>query len=91
MLSLKNLKRIVGEHIFNLTVSDIVNHSELMENLVDHFLPTSTFLIKTCTGCNCICWKEGVIGFCIPYNTCMICYQDNCIRSTKDYKYKCSN
>jgi hypothetical protein len=49
-------------------------------------------IFETCTGFNCVCWKRGINNFCADpkYNTCMICYNSNCIRSKKGHKEKCN-
>ena len=45
-------------------------------------------LISSCTGFNCKC--VGTNKFCIPLNSCMKCYNKNCIRSIDgDYKLPC--
>ena len=47
---------------------------------------------QTCTGCNCVCWKYGIVKFCAEpkYNTCLICYNSDCIRTKKGHQEKCS-
>lgn len=45
------------------------------ENNYDLNVPVPLQLKRTCTGCNCVCWMDGVNDKCIPYNTCLKCYK----------------
>jgi len=48
-------------------------------------------LRESCTGYNCTCWKYGIYKFCADprFNTCMVCYNRQCIRSKKGHQEKC--
>ena len=76
------LSNIVGNHIEDLCLSSMITYKDVMSELIEHFdIPTGPpQLIRTCTQYNCLCWKAKIKKFCIIYNTCLICYKDNCIR-----------
>lgn len=68
-------------------VNDTKNSSTISEEYKEP--PT---IRQTCTGYNCVCWKYGIENFCAEpkYNTCLICYNFECIRTKKGHKEKCS-
>ena len=85
-LSLKDfltLSNIVGKHIIeDLSLTSMITYKDVMSELINLFdVPTGPpQLIRTCTQYNCFCWKANIKKYCITYNTCLICYNDDCIR-----------
>ena len=100
------IKNIVGEHMENFELSSIIFHHDLLEDIRDirdrdiknppnspevFDLPSEpTSLSRTGTGYNCICWKNNIKQFCIPYKSCMMCNKNNCIRNTEGHEAECS-
>jgi hypothetical protein len=78
MEQLLNLVRIVGNHIKDYSMSDIITYKTIMDN--DIQIPKIPVLKQTCTGTNCICWINGIKDKCISYKTCLKCYNmiNNC-------------
>ena len=77
------LANIVGKHVENdLSLTSMITYKEVMSELTTLFdVPSGPpELIRTCTQYNCLCWKANIKKFCITYNACMICYNDNCVR-----------
>jgi len=77
------LSNIVGKHIEDLQLTSMITYKDVMSELIEYFdIPTAPpQLIRTCTQYNCWCWKANIKKYCVIYNTCLICYKDNCIRS----------
>ncbi len=67
-------------------------YNQVMKELKLLLVPPT--LKQTCTGCNCVCWKDGIYDVCIPYDTCLKCYNklygldycQKCIKYTKSAK-----
>ncbi len=64
----------------------INNYNRVISELQMFFIPPPPALKQTCTGYNCICWKDGIHNICIPYDTCLKCYQK---LNGLDYCQKC--
>ena len=72
---LVKISKIVGEHS-SKDVNRMINFKKVMFDLKLNVLPSNPpVLVQTCSGYNCICWKRGIKGICIPYNTCLRCYR----------------
>jgi hypothetical protein len=72
---LNKISKIVGKHS-SQNVARMLKFKEVMLELkLEYHIPIKLHLIRTCTGCNCICWKSGIKGICIPYDTCLRCYK----------------
>jgi len=78
MEQLLNLVRIVGNHVKDYSISNMIIYKTIMEH--DIQIPEPTVLKQTCTGRNCICWMNGIKDKCITYKTCLKCYNtlNNC-------------
>jgi len=79
MVTLQELNyivKIVGKHS-SQDVNIMLKFKEVMYDLrLNHYIPQPTLLVQTCTGYNCVCWRNGIKGICIPYHTCLRCYND---------------
>jgi hypothetical protein len=84
----KKIKQVVGEHIKDILLSQMIFLDKLNGDIVVREPPK---LIQTCTGFNCICWKRGIKDFCIEdsYKGCLKCYKHNCIRMTEGHEKEC--
>ena len=87
------LANIVGKHVKDdLSLTSMITYKDVMSELLTLFdMPTEpTQLIRTCTQYNCLCWKANIKKFCIIYNTCLICYNDHCIRCIEGFTKPCN-
>ena len=91
LTDLKKLNNIFGKNMNELSLSSILNHKEVMLDILAYInSPDPTESIRSCGQYNCVCWKYNIKNFCNTYNVCMICYNHNCIRCKEGYNKKCN-
>ena len=74
------IQRIVGDHTGEYSVTHFIKYSNILKNILEYpdniDAPLPTSLKQTCTGFNCVCYRDGIVKKCIPYNRCLQCYRD---------------
>ena len=73
---LNKISKIVGEHSSQDILIMLKFKEVMLELKLEYYTPETLNLIRTCTGFNCLCWKSGIKGICIPYDTCLRCYKE---------------
>jgi hypothetical protein len=71
---LNKISKIVGEHCAQ-DVNRMLKFKQVMLDIRwDYYIPGFP-LIRSCSGCNCVCWDQGIHGICVQYDTCLRCYK----------------
>ena len=81
-LSLKDVQdlvKILGRQTIDvIPLKFSIEFKKVMEDIKYYDVmtaPKPSALKETCTGFNCVCWKDNLKG-CVVYDTCIKCYKE---------------